>query len=81
MKETIYLNQLFGENSYFQDGFTYLVSLVFVLAGIAYGIGSKSIKNDKEIIESASKKFSNLGSIFILMFVVSQFIAIFRKSN
>ena len=46
MKETIYLNQLFGENSYFQDGFTYLVSLVFVLAGIAYGIGSKSIKND-----------------------------------
>ena len=81
MKETTYLNQLFGENSYFQDGFTYLVSLIFVLAGIAYGIGSKSIKNDKEIIENASKKFSNLGSIFILMFVVSQFIAIFRKSN
>ena len=81
MKENIYLNQLFGENSYFQDGFTYLVSLVFILAGIAYGIGSKSIKNDKEIIENASKKFSNLGSIFILMFVVSQFIAIFRKSN
>ena len=81
MKETTYLNQLFGDNSYFQDGFTYLVSLVFILAGIAYGIGSKSIKNDKEIIENASKKFSNLGSIFILMFVVSQFIAVFRKSN
>ena len=81
MKETIYVNQLFGENSYFQDGFTYLVSLVFILAGIAYGIGSKSIKNDKEIIENASKKFSNLGSIFILMFVVTQFIAVFRKSK
>jgi aminobenzoyl-glutamate transport protein len=81
MKEKTYLNQLFGENSYFQDGFTYLVSLLFILAGIAYGIGSKSIKNDKEIIENASKKFSNLGSIFILIFVVSQFIAVFRKSN
>lgn len=81
MNEKIYLNQLFGENSYFQDGFTYLVSLVFILAGIAYGIGSKSIKNDKEIIENASKKFSNLGSMFILMFVASQFIAVFRKSN
>ena len=81
MKETIYLNQLFGDNSYFQDGFTYLVSLVFILSGIAYGVGSKSIKNDKEIIERASKKFSNLGSVFILMFTVSQFIAIFRKSN
>lgn len=81
MNEKIYVNQLFGENSYFQDGFTYLVSLVFILAGIAYGIGSRSIKNDKEIIESASKKFNNLGSIFILIFVVAQFIAVFRKSN
>lgn len=81
MKERIYLNQLFGDNSYFQDGFTYLVSLVFILSGIAYGIASKSIKNDKEIIENASKKFSNLGSIWILMFVVSQFIAVYRKSN
>lgn len=81
MNENIYLNQLFGDNSYFQDGFTYLVSLIFILSGVAYGIGSKSIKNDKEIIENASKKFSNIGSIFILIFVVSQFIAIFRKSN
>jgi aminobenzoyl-glutamate transport protein len=81
MKETTYLNQLFGDNSYFQDGFSYMVSLFFALAGIAYGIGSKSIKNDKEIIEKASKKFSNVGSIFILMFVVAQFIAMFRKSN
>ncbi len=81
MNEKTYVDQLFGENAYFQDGFSYLVAIVFVLSGIAYGIGSKSIKNDKEIIENASKKFSNLGSIFILIFVVSQFIAIFRKSN
>lgn len=81
MKEHAYVNQLFGENSYFQDGFTYLVSVVFVLSGIAYGFGSKSTKNDKEIIENAAKKFSNLGSIWILIFVVSQFVAIYRKSN
>ena len=49
MKETTYVNQLFGENSYFQDSFTFLVSLVLILSGIAYGISSKSIKNDKEI--------------------------------
>ena len=81
MKETTYVNQLFGENSYFQDSFTYLVSIVLILSGIAYGIGSRSIKNDKEIIENASKKYANLGSLFILIFVVSQFIAVFRKSN
>lgn len=81
MNESTYVNQLFGVNSYFQDGFTYLVSLLFILSGIAYGIGSKTIKNDKDIIENASKKFNERGSILILIFVVSQFIAVFRKSN
>ena len=81
MNETIYLNQLFGERSYFQDGFTFIISLFFMLAGIAYGIGSKSIKNDKELIENASRKFHNIGSIFILMFFAAQFIAVFRKTN
>ena len=81
MNETIYLNQLFGEKSYFQDGFTFIISLFFMLAGIAYGIGSKSIKNDKELIENASRKYHNIGSIFILMFFASQFIAVFRKTN
>jgi len=81
MNESFYLNQLFGENSYFQDGFTYLIAILFIVTGIAYGIGSKSIKDDKNIIENASKKFNERGSIFILIFIVSQFIAIFRKSN
>ena len=81
MEEKAYVNQLYGDNAYFQDGFTYIVSLFFAIAGIAYGIGSRSIKTDKDIIERAAKKFSNLGSIFLLMFVMSQFIALFRKSN
>ena len=81
MKESTYLNQLFGDNAYFQDGFTYMVSIFFILAGIAYGIGSKSLKNDKDLIEKSSKKLNNIGSIIILIFVVSQFIAVWRKTN
>ncbi len=81
MRENTYVNQLFGENSYFSNGFTYMVSIFLIITSLAYGIGSKSFKNDKEIIERSSKNFSKLGSMFILIFVVSQFIAIFRKSN
>ena len=80
-KEKAYVYQLFGENAYFQDGFTFLVSLVFILSGIAYGFASKSMKSYKQIIENAGKKFSQAGPIFILIFVASQYIAIFRKSN
>ena len=81
MNEETYLNQLFGENSYFQDGFTYMMSLLFFVAGIAYGIGSHSIKNDHKLITTASESFSKLGSVFILMFIASQFIAIFKRTN
>ncbi len=81
MNEKAYMYQLFGENAYFQDGFTFLVALIFILSGIAYGFASKSMKNYKQIIENAGKKFTSAGSLFILIFVTSQFIAIFRKSN
>ncbi|MBO5414274.1 MAG: AbgT family transporter [Bacilli bacterium] len=81
MEEVTYLGQVFGPNSYFQDGFTYMMSILFLLMGIAYGIGAKSIKNDKELIEKSSKTFSKSGSIILLMFVMSQFIAIFKETN
>lgn len=81
MTEKTYLNQVFGETSYFQSGFTYLVTLLLVLAGLAYGIGARTIKNDKELIEEIDKKFSKIGYIFVLMFVVSQFIAVFKETN
>ena len=81
MKEKAYLYQLFGENEYFEDGFTFLISLIFILSGTVYGFAAKSIKSYKQLIENAGKKFSSVGSIFILMFVASQYIAIFRRSN
>ena len=81
MKEKAYVYQLFGENAYFQDGFTFLVSLVFILSGIAYGFASKSMKSYKQLIDNAGKKFSQAGPIFIMIFVASQYIVIFRKSN
>lgn len=81
MSEKIYSQQIFGSNAYFQNGFTYLVALFFVVTGFAYAIGAKSIKNDKDLIEKMNNKLSKISSIFILMFVVAQFIAIFKKTN
>lgn len=81
MKENTYLNQLFGDTSYFQSGFTYLVTLLLIITGLAYGFGAKSMKNDKELIEEVGKKFSKTSYIFVLIFVVSQFIAVFKETN
>ena len=81
MNESTYLNEVFGDNSYFKNSFTYIVSLFFCVTGIAYGIGAHTIKSDNKLIEKVSENFSKIGSIFILMFVAAQFIAIFKRTN
>ena len=81
MTSKTYVDQLFGDNAYFQSSFTYMVAMFFILTGIAYGIGAKTIKSDKDLIEEASSKFKNIGSIILLMFMFSQFIAVYRESN
>ena len=79
--ENLYVNQLFGTNSYFHESFTFLVMLMFVIVGIAYGFGAKTLKSDKDIIEKTSLRFKDIGMIIVLIFVFSQFVAIWKASN
>lgn len=81
MNEKIYINQLFGPNSYFQDGFTYMVTALLIITGIAYGIGAKTIKNDKDLVEKLEDSFKNIGMILLSIFMFSQFLAFWRVSN
>lgn len=81
MNENTYLRQIFGENSYFQDGFTYMISLILIVVGLSYGIGSKRFSNDKDVFDLSHESLKNFGGIIILIFVASQFIAIFKKTN
>lgn len=81
LDEKIYLNQLFDNSSYFKSSFSYLISLIFIISGIAYALGAKSVKNDKELIENASKSFSNIGVLIILILVTTKFVTVFEESN
>lgn len=81
LEEEAYVDQLFGVNSYFQDGFTYMTSILFAITGIFYGIGSESIKNDKQLFIKLGEKFSEIGLLIIMLFFSAQFIAIFKESN
>ena len=81
MNEYTYLGQVFGPNSYFQDGFTFMVSLFFIITGLAYGIGAKTIKNDKELLVDSSKYMLEVTALIPMVFFATQFIAVFRKTN
>ncbi len=79
--QNAYIDQLFGDASYFQSGFTFIFSSYFFITGIAYAIGAKSLKNDKELIEKCTEFMKNIGYLILLVFVASQFIAIFKETN
>lgn len=81
MEERTYLGQVFGTNSYFQDGFTFMVSLFFIVTGIAYGIGAKTIKNDKELMVESSKYIQEVTLLIPMVFFATEFVAVFRKTN
>lgn len=81
LTQEAYVDQLFGVNSYFQDGFTYMMAIFFGVTGLAYGIGSKSIKNDKDLFTKLGNKFSEIGILLVMLFFATQFIAIFKQTN
>jgi len=81
MEETTYLGQVFGNNSYFQDGFTFVVSLFFIFTGLAYGFGAKTIKNDKDLMLDSSKYIQEVTLLIPMIFFATQFVAVFRKTN
>ena len=81
MNEYTYLNQVFGPNAYFQEGFTFMVSLFFILVGLAYGFGAKTINNDKELIVDASKYIQEVTLLIPMVFFATEFVAVFRKTN
>ncbi len=79
--EETYLRQIFGDNSYFQDGFAYMISLLFVVSGLVYGFASKKFKSDTDVINACKEPLARIGSILLLLFVASQFVAIFKRTN
>jgi aminobenzoyl-glutamate transport protein len=76
-----YIDMLFGADSYFSSSIVYLVSIVLLIAGFLYGFGAKTIRGKEQFSKAIYDSLNNIGSILILIFVVSQFIAIFKRSN
>lgn len=79
--QNLYVNKLFGANSPFTNGILYIVSLTFAICGIIYGITTKVIKNENDLIKYITSTLNGLGEMIILIFVASQFVAIFKYTN
>ncbi|KGX93028.1 aminobenzoyl-glutamate transporter [Pontibacillus halophilus JSM 076056 = DSM 19796] len=76
-------NQETGEllNSPFMDALVGIMFLFFFLPAIAYGIGAKTIKTDKDVSSHLTKSMSGMGYYIVLTFVAAQMITYFGWSN
>ena len=65
----------------FMSGIVALIFLSSAVAGIAYGIGAGTFKNDSDVMQGMSKAMETLGSYIVLVFFAAQFVAYFNWTN
>ena len=65
----------------FMSGIVFLMSMFFMIPGIFYGIGARTIKSDKDIINFMVKSINNLSGFMVLLFFADQFVIFFNYSN
>lgn len=55
--------------------------LCFVVAGIGYSIGAKTVTSSNDVIAAVTKSFNSLGGLVFMLLMVAQFTAYFNYSN
>ena len=79
--QDLYIDKLFSYDSFFSQGFVFVVAVLFVLFGLFYGIGAKTIKNNKEFVDALGHSLNGIGKILVMIFAVATFINIFKETN
>ena len=63
------------------DSLIFIITLIFLVAGICYGIGAKTIKSSVDVINAITKTFAGLAGLIFMLLLISQFIAYFNFTN
>lgn len=79
--QVLYIDKLFSYDSFFSNGFVFIVTLLFIILGFFYGIGAKTIKNNKDLCDDLGHSLDGIGKILVLIFFSSTLISIFRYTN
>ena len=72
--------EIFG-SSPFMSSLLFIISILFLAAGLGYGRGSKSLTGSTNVINAIVKTFNGLGGLIFLMLLIAQFIAYFNYTN
>lgn len=79
--QAFYIDKLFSYDSFFSKGFVFIVTMFFIVVGFFYGLGAKTIKNNKDLCDDLGHSLDGIGKILVLIFFGSTLISIFRYTN
>ncbi|MGL5951416.1 MAG: AbgT family transporter, partial [Cetobacterium sp.] len=66
---------------FFSDSIVFLLMVAFLVPGLFYGIGAKTIKSHRDVIKSLNSAMSSCGPVLVIIFVSAQFAFVFSRSN
>ncbi len=72
--------QIIGQTP-FMDSLIFIISMLFLVAGIGYGKGAGTIKSSTDVISGITKTFASLAGLIFILLLISQFIGLFNWSN
>ncbi len=79
--QLLYIDKLFSANSFFNNGFVFILAILFIILGLFYGIGSRKLKNVNQLCEQFGHSLNDIGKVIVLIFFASTFISIFKATN
>ncbi|WP_432408745.1 AbgT family transporter [Wukongibacter sp. M2B1] len=63
------------------NGLVPTIMLFFLIPGLAFGIASGNVRNDKDVVKFMSKSMATMGGYLVLSFFAAQFIKYFSYTN
>ena len=68
-------------NAPFMKGIVLSITLLFLIPGIVYGVITKQIKRDTDVVKLMAQSLNGMTPFLVLIFFVAQFMAVFNWSN
>ena len=65
----------------FMASLVFIISLAFLVCGVAYGYGAKTLRGGSAAVGAIAKTFGSLGGLLVMFLMIAQFIALFNWTN
>lgn len=68
-------------NTPFMGSLIVTIALIFLVSGIAYGLGAGTMKSTVDVVNAMTNAIASLSGLILLLLVISQFLAYFNYTN